>query len=94
MSLLVAPSCFHLVLQKNLELFFGCVGNRNNMSAAAEPPAERGRHMTEASSEAVVPSKGKCHRLMGRQEMPTQSAPAYCHFIQQLAFTPRVRMLG
>lgn len=52
-----SSSCFHLGLQKNLELFLGCVGKRNNTSSAVESPAERERHMSEASSEAVVPSK-------------------------------------
>lgn len=66
MFLLAASTCFHLVLQKNLELFLGCGGKRNNVSSTAESPAERGRHITEASSEAVVPSRGKCHRLMGK----------------------------
>lgn len=53
MHLLAAPTCFHLVLQKNLELFLGCVGKRNNMSSA-ESPAERGRPITKASREACT----------------------------------------
>lgn len=51
------------------------------MSSAAESPAEKGRHTTEAGSEAVVSSMGKCQSLMGRQEIPTQSAAAQCHCI-------------
>lgn len=54
MHLLAAPTCFHLVLQKKLELFLGRVGKRNNMSSAAESPAERGRPITEASREACT----------------------------------------
>lgn len=91
LSLLSASTWFHLALQKNLELFLGCVGKRNK-SSAAESHAERGRHMTKASSK-VVPIKGKCCKLMGRQEMPTQFAPVYCHFIQKIVPTPRVWML-
>lgn len=91
LSLLSASTWFHLVLQKNLQLFVGCVGKRNK-SSAAESHAERGRHMTKASSK-VVPIKGKCCKLMGRQEMPTQFAPVYCHFIQKIVPTPRVWML-
>lgn len=46
------------------------------MSSAAESPTEKGRHTTEASSEAVVSRRGKCHSLMGSKEIPTQSAVA------------------
>lgn len=63
------------------------------MSSAAESPTEKGRHATETSSEAVVSSVGKCHSLMERQETPTQSAAAQCHFLQQLMLTPKAWML-
>lgn len=92
-SLLAAPTCFHPVQQKNLELFLGWGGKRKKMSSAAEIPTEKGRHTTETSSEAVVSSVGKCHSLMGRQETPTQSAAAQCHFLQQLMLTPKAWML-
>lgn len=63
----------------------------NNRSSVAGSPAERERHMTKASTETVVPSKGKCHRLMGKQEMPIQSAS--CNVIQQPVLIARVWML-
>lgn len=56
-------SCISFLLSSVTGIFPGHVGKKNNMSSATE----RGRGLTVASNEAIVPSKWK--RLMGRQEM-------------------------